>query len=161
APGRTRGHARTGSRLSELAKLYFAHPDIRLSAVTRQQCATTYRLFQDHTDDAPLEAVTRRRVAEVKVKLSLLHRVYCRLPGSKELPLAELLKRYPAADAGLSAKTINRHLSALAALWKWARREGHLADDAVSPFADQARKTTSADTQPITAAELNKLFAAL
>ena len=133
-------HQMKSTPFSEHAKQYLAHPDTRLADVTAQQCRGTYRLFKDHIADAPLASVNRRTVAEFKDRLAQLHKDYGRHPDSAKLTLQQLLERYPAGERPLSAKTVNRHLSALSALWVWAQREGHFVDDAANPCVNQYRK---------------------
>jgi integrase len=161
-PGHSPAKQTTGRSFSQLTALYLAHPDSKFSVIGVEQRQGTYRLFQDHTGDAPLQGVTRRDVSEFKAALASLHRDYGRSrKGVSSVSFQELLQRFPAKGKGLSAITINRHLAALGALWKWSRREGLLPDDAVSPFADQGRKVTRARKVPITVAEMNAAFAGL
>jgi integrase len=149
----------TGRSFSQLTAMYLAHPDSKFSVIGVEQRQGTYRLFQDHTGDAPLQSITRRDVSEFKAALASLHRDYGRSrKGPASLSFQELLQRFPAKGKGLSAITINRHLAALGALWKWARREGLLPDNAVSPFADQGRKVKRARKVPISVEEMNIVF---
>jgi integrase len=149
----------TGRTFSQLTAMYLAHPDSKFSIIGVEQRQGTYRLFQDHTDDAPLQSITRRDVSEFKAALASLHPDYGRSrKGVSSLSFRELLERFPAKGKGLSAITINRHLAALGALWKWSRREGLLPDNAVSPFADQGRKVERTRKVPITVAEMNTAF---
>ena len=72
------------------------------------------------------------------------------------------MTRNPAGDGeGLSNRTLNRHLSALSGLWRWARRRGHLPDDRPNPFSEQMRPSGDNPYLPFTAEELNALFKSL
>jgi integrase len=162
APDRSPAKQTTGQSFSQLTALYLAHPDSKFSVIGIEQRQGTYRLFQDHTGDAPLQSITRRDVSEFKAALASLHRDYGRSrKGVSSVSFRELLQRFPAKGKGLSAITINRHLAALGALWKWARREGLLPDNAVSPFADQGRKVKRAHKVPISVTEMNTAFDSL
>jgi integrase len=62
---------------------------------------------------------------------------------------------------GLSNRTLNRHVNALGALWKWADRQGTLPGDARSPFSGLARPTgrkSRTGYQPFTEDELRVLL---
>ena len=140
-----RARATTGDTLkvSEAGERYLAERtrDAKraLSQQTAAQARTTFRLFAEFTDDAPLDAVTRRDASEFLDALATLHRHYGRHPGAAGLPLEKLVRRYPAGDGdGLSNRTLNRHLSALSGLWRWARRRGHLPDDRPNPYSDRS-----------------------
>ena len=94
--------------------------------------------------------------------LSRLHRHYGRRPGVDNLSLRDLLKRFPAGEGdGLSNKTLNRHLSALSKMAKWARKRGHVPAGVENPFSDQMREAAANPYRPLTVAELNKLFLGL
>lgn len=130
-----------------------------LSKQTAAQNEATFRLFAEFTGDAPLGAVTRRHVSDLRDTLAKLHRHYGRHRGAAELPLNKLLERHPAADGqGLSNKTLNRHLSALSSLWRWARRRGHLPDDRPNPFSEQMRDAGDNPYLPFAMEELSALF---
>jgi integrase len=163
---RARATAHDALKVSEAGERYLAErtrdAKASLTQQTAAQARTTFRLFAEFSDDAPLDAVTRRDASEFLEALARLHRHYGRQPGAAGFPLEKLLKRYPAADSqGLSNKTLNRHLSALSGLWRWARRRGHLPDDRPNPFSDQMRQPGDNPYLPFTVEELKALFKGL
>jgi integrase len=160
--------ATTGDTLkvSEAGERYVAErtrdAKAALSQQTAAQARTTFRLFAEFTGDVRLDAVMRRDASEFLDALAMLHRHYGRQPGAAGLPLKNLLKRYPAGDGeGLSNRTLNRHLSALSGLWRWARRRGHLPDDRPNPFSEQMRDAGDNPYLPFTVEELSRLFEGL
>lgn len=111
----------------------------RMTAQTAKQIGATFRLFADHVQDCPLDAVTRGDAAEFLDARGRLHQHYGRRPGAAKLSLAELLEKFPAGDGtGLSNKTLNRHQSALKSLFSWARKQGTVSGE--NPFAELARE---------------------
>lgn len=163
---RARATAHDALKVWEAGERYLAErtrdANASLSQQTAAQASTTFRLFAEFTDDAPLDAVTRRDASEFLDALARLHRHYGRQPGAAGLPLKKLLKRCPAAEGqGLRNKTLNRHLSALSGLWRWARRRGHLPDDRPNPFSEQMRDAGDNPYLPFTVEELNALFKGL
>jgi hypothetical protein len=128
APDRGPAKQTTGRSFSQLTALYLAHPDSKFSVIGVEQRQGTYRLFQSHIGDAPLPVRHPPRRERVQGGAGQPAPGLWPLLGKgvASLSFQELLQRFPAKGKGLSAITINRHLAALGALWKWARREGPL-----------------------------------
>ena len=150
--------------VSKAANAYIAERQrdntARLTAQTANQMRATFRLFANHTEDAPLDSINREDAASFLDAIAGLHPHYGRRPGATGFALKELLAKYPAANGeGLSNKTLNRHQSALKTLFRWARRRGMVEGE--NPFADLAR-TKSRQSEvtwlPFTVAELNRLL---
>ena len=162
-PIRRKRHG-SAPNVSEAAESFIAERQrdktARLTAQTANQMQSTFRLFKDHTGDAPLDSINREDAASFLDTIAGLHKHYGRRPGAADLKLSELLEKYPAGDSdGLSNKTLNRHQSALKTLFRWARKRGYVEGE--NPFADLARtKARSSEVTwlPYTADELNKLF---
>jgi integrase len=154
----------TAPKISEAAESFITERQrdktARLTAQTANQMQATFRLFADHTGDAPLDSINRDDAATFLDTIAGLHRHYGRRPGAAKLSLKELLARYPAGDGdGLSNKTLNRHQSALKTLFRWARKRGMVEGE--NPFADLARtkaRQSEVTWLPFTVAELKKLF---
>ena len=134
APGRA------GAGVRGLAPLYLAERAASLTKQTAAQQRATFRLFADFTGNAALDAVSRRDAADFLDTLARLDPHYGRRPGAAELVLDQLLKLYPVNGRALTPRTLNRHLSALNGLWRWARRRGHIAEDRSNPFSEQMRE---------------------
>jgi len=153
-------------RIAKAGKSYMIErqrdPNAALSKQTAAQVEATFRLFADFTGDARLDEVRRQDAAGFLDTIAGLHRHYGRQRGAADLSLQQLLKKYPAGDGeGLSNKTLNRHLSALSGLFRWARRRGHLPEDRPNPFSEQMRPKGDNPWLPFTIDELNGLFAGL
>jgi integrase len=139
--------------------LYFNHPETVLSPVWAKSCRVTYRLFQDHITDAAFASITRRQVDAFAIALSNLRGTWGQYSGAKLMKFADLLKRFPASNGdGISGATINRHLAALGALWKFAQKRDHIDFNLPTPFASQRRKVEKPDNEPIAIPDLNKLL---
>lgn len=124
---------------------------------TKSQYEATFRLFEDHVENCALSSVTREDAASFLDAIATLDPAYGRVRDVKQFPLSELLKRFKSAGGGLGNKTLNRHLTALNGLWKWARKNGIVTTD--NPFSGLMRRV-SKDSKwlPFTIEELNVLF---
>ena len=142
-----------------LTESYLTERSETLSASSKSQFRTTYKLFADHIGDTEFGNVTRPQVTEFLNRLSRLHRHYGRSPGANKLSLSELELKYPAhSGQGLRNKTLNRHLSCLSSLFDWSRDRGYMANSE-SPFAKQIRKDVKRRWLHFETDELNRLFA--
>ena len=154
----------TAPKISEAANAFIAERQrdktARLTAQTANQMQATFRLFTDHTGNAPLDSINREDAVSFLDTIADLHPHYGRRPGAASHSLQELLAKYAAGNGdGLSNKTLNRHQSALKTLFRWARRRGMAEGE--NPFADLARtkaRQSEVTWLPFTIAELNQLF---
>ena len=154
----------TAPKISEAANAFIAERQrdktARLTAQTANQMQATFRLFTDHTGNAPLDSINREDAVSFLDTIADLHPHYGRRPGAASHSLKELLTKYPAGNGdGLSNKTLNRHQSALKTLFRWARKRGIVEGE--NPFADLARtkaRQSEVTWLPFTIAELNQLF---
>jgi len=150
-----------GPRISEVVEAYFRHPETKLSRAWSNSCRVTYRLFQDHIADAAFASITRQQVDSFAIALSSLRGTWGQYSGAKAMRFHDLLKRFPAGHGdGISGATINRHLAALGALWKFAQKRDHIDFNLPTPFASQRRRVEKPDNAPITIPDLNKLLGA-
>ncbi len=155
----------TAPKISEAANAFIAERQrdktARLTAQTANQMQATFRLFTDHTGNAPLDSINREDAVSFLDTIADLHPHYGRRPGAASHSLQELLAKYAAGNGdGLSNKTLNRHQSALKTLFRWARKRGIVEGE--NPFADLARvkaRQSEVAWLSFTIAELNKLFA--
>lgn len=131
----------------------------RLNEHTRRQYQNAFRLFADHTNNAPLSGIDRKMAASFLSSVVKLDPKWGQTAKSKGLPLADLLKIFGRGERQLSNAALNHYASSLKTLFDWARRRGDFDGD--NPFAEQSR--TRADRRktgwsPYTIEELNKLF---
>ena len=111
----------------------------RLTDQTVSQMEAVYRLYRDHTDDAPLRLTTRKTGAAFFDKLKRLDANWGRSRKTKARTLDDLLLlsdregRRP-----LSSRTLFRYRLALSQLWSWAKARGEVAGD--DPFEHLAKK---------------------
>jgi integrase len=127
-----------------------------LSESSRRRMQIAFRLFSDFSGDLPLAGVDRAMAANFLDTVAKLHPKWGQRPGSQELPLAELLKRFPGQ---LSNATLNHYASALKTLFDWARKRGAIKGE--NPFSEQSRKAGDAGWEPYSPKELKTLLSGL
>jgi integrase len=156
-----------GVTFSETAARYVADrmrdPSAAWTQQTRIQNEATFRLFADWCEDRPLASVDRETASCFVEAISRLDPNWGRGKGAKTLSLSQLLDKFGVmnGDLGLSNRTLNRHVNALGALWKWADRQGMLQGDVRSPFSGLTRPTgrkSRSGYQPFTEDELRVLL---
>jgi integrase len=168
-PVRPRANAApiNGVPFSETAARYVADrmrdPSAAWTQQTRIQNEATFRLFSDWCEDRPLVAVDRETASGFLEVISRLDPKWGRGKEAKTASLSALLDKFSVTngDMGLSNRTLNRHVNALGALWKWADRQGMLPGDVRSPFSGLARPTgrkSRTGYQPFTEEELRVLL---
>lgn len=104
------------------------------TAQTVAQAKATFRLFEEHTRNAPLQFISRADVTSFLSAIEKLDPNYGRRSGGRKkkgqsndeqtLSLAKLIKKRGAPDGvGLSVRTLNRHAAMLAGMFDWAIRK--------------------------------------
>lgn len=116
----------------------------RLKAQTVAQMEAVYRLFRDHTDDAPLSVATRRVASQFFDKLKRLDANWGRSPRTKSRTLDQLLALSDRPDIKpMADRTLFRYMIALDQVWEWAKGRDEVEGD--SPFSGQAKKGKNAE----------------
>jgi integrase len=111
----------------------------RLTDQTVAQMEAVYRLYKDHTSDAPLRMTTRKVAAQFFDKLKRLDANWGRSPKTKERTLDDLLALSHRDDSKpLSDRTLFRYRLALSQVWAWARGRDEVTGD--DPFEHLAKK---------------------
>jgi len=161
-----RAKIRTGGgskSFSEASTEYIAElqrdESAKLTEQTRGQHEMAFRLFGQYVDNAPLVDIDRAKVTEFLNDISKLSPNWGRTPNTKKLTVFQLIDQSANSDEQLSNRTLNRYVSSLSGLFKWARRRGYF--DGTNPFSEQSRPKPRKGTggwQPYTIDELNKLF---
>jgi len=132
------------TRFSEAAERYLHEaqrdPDAAMTQQTANQSRAVFRLFEEWSGDAPLERVSRQMATQFLDEISALSPHWGKAARDAELSVHELLDKY-AEGRNLSNKTLNRYVSSLAQVWKWAERRGLWSGE--NPFSYQQRKTAS------------------
>lgn len=154
-------HTDGGMTFSEAAACYIDEsqrdPAAKISEQTRGQMEAIYRLFAGFADDPPLAAVDRAVASEFLDEAGKLDSHWGRFPQIKELSWRELQERFSAGTGQLTNRTLNRYVSALSCVFKWAEKRGYF--DGRNPFQGQSRKEADkAGWRSYTVAELNKLL---
>ena len=162
---RVRVRTDDGMKFSEASALYLDEiqrdKNAALTEQTRGQAEAVYRLFQDYSDDVEIGAVTRAMAAEFLATVARLHPHWGRSAEAKKMTLEELLTEFGDKNESLSNRTVNRYVTSLSSVFKWARKRGHFDGD--NPFTDQARREGDPKKIgwiPYTTDELNTLFRA-
>ena len=116
-----------------------------------------YRLFADYTDDAPIQAISRKDASSFLTAIAKLDPHWGRHPDAGKLPLEALLRKYPGRSNSMSNAALNHYASHLKTLFGWAMRNG---DIEANPFAGQSRKAVSDGWSYYQDDELKALLAA-
>jgi integrase len=153
--------AGNGEKFVDAAARYVAamvrDADAAWTKQTQHQNEATYRLFGDYLNGAPVASVTREDAAKFLDTLATLHPDYGRSPSSKGKSLSALVETFANKGETLTNRTLNRHTTALSALFNWAKQTGIYTGD--NPFSGQLRKSGAAGWQPMNDDELKKLLA--
>jgi integrase len=152
-----------GKSFSEVSTEYIAElqrdKSAKLTEQTRGQHEMAFRLFGQYVDNAPLVDIDRAKVTEFLNDISKLSPNWGRASNTKKLTVWQLIEQFGDGDAQLSNKTLNRYISSLSGLFKWARRRGYF--DGTNPFSEQSRpkpRKGAGGWLPYTVDELNTLF---
>jgi integrase len=122
----------------------------------------TFRLFEEFTHNAPVVAIDRGIADAFIDTLGRLPPNWGKSKETRKKTLAEVLKQSAKAETHVSNKTLNRHISAMSSLFKWAQRKAEFKYPGDNPFSNQWREEGSAKATrwlPYRVEELNKLFA--
>jgi integrase len=152
-----------GMKFSEAAALFIEElqrdPGAKVTEHTRGQHESVFKLFEDFTDDAPLSSITKANASDFLNTIAKLDPHWFHIPGAREMRLAELVEKCAARPGKLSNRTLNRYISHLFNVFKWADRSGHF--EGRNPFEGQNRKEAKGTGwKPFTIDELNKMFGA-
>jgi integrase len=123
--------APTKPLVSSLLESHFARR-IALDGMLKHdvmQERTTLRYFMEVCGDRPVDSYQR---GDVTAFLDVLRKVpptYGRSPKDRERPLAQVIADAEAAgSAGLTERTVKRHLSALAQFFRYGMDQGHIGN---------------------------------
>jgi integrase len=150
-----------GMRFSEAASLYIdqMQRDVhaKLTEQTRRQSEGVFDLFKNFTDDAPLASITKSTAANFLDLVGKLDPHWNQVEGARKMPLAQLAERCASRPGKLSNRTINRYISSLSSVFKFADKRSDV--DVHNPFRGQMRKQAKGTGwRGYRVGELNKLF---
>jgi integrase len=149
--GATEVPAQYRTPFSEIAESFLTdrqrEQENKLTEQTKGQFEAVFRLFRDHTDDAPLALLDRRTVASFLDKAKRLNRNWGRSPRTKERSLSELLTLAGKVNGPkITGRTLNRYVSALNQVWAWAAARGEVtAPNPLSGFRERQRSRRDAN----------------
>ncbi len=154
-------HTAGGMTFSEAASRYIDEmqrdPRAKVSEQTRNQMSAIYRLFKQYANDPPLAVIDRAVASQFLDRIGKLDPRWGRSPQAKTLTFEQVEQQFSRGKAGLTNATLNRYVSALSAVFKWADKRGHF--DGRNPFQGQGRrKASGTGWRAYTIEELNKLF---
>jgi len=159
-----------GMRFSEAAALYIEQmqrdPNAKLAEHTRQQSESVFDLFKNFTDDAPITSITKSTAVGFLDLVAKLDPHWNHIKPdphgnsvkkARELPLTELVEKCAGRPGRLSNRTINRYVTSLSSVFKWADKRSDV--DIRNPFRGQSREEgTGTGWRSYTVEELKKLF---
>lgn len=149
-----------GLSFSEAARLTLKQKVKELSGQTKAQYESTHRLFSDYIGDKAIRLVSRQDAAKFLEEVSELDPMWGRGRDAKKLTFEEAKGKFGGHPDGLSNRTINRYITALSSVWKWAKARDDVIGD--NPFSDLLRPVNQSTSNPythFTGEELTKLFA--
>ncbi|EJW11609.1 Integrase [Rhodovulum sp. PH10] len=128
-----------GMRFTEAATRYIDElqrdDTAKVTEQTRMQHEAVFRLFGQYVHDAPLTDITGENASAFLEAVAKLHPCWGRSPATKKLTVWELLDRFAGGEEHLSNRTLNRYVSSLASVFKWAKKRQHYKGP--NPFAEQ------------------------
>jgi integrase len=145
---------------SVLAAEYLKEREGGIMRQTHAEKRTSFRLFQEHIEDKPLASVRMKDVDSFAKSLKKVDANWGRWKDRKDLTLKAAIARSAGAESCLTNKTVNKHLSNLRSLWKWARKREDVHGS--NPFEDMdlpPNKSEEKTYLSYTIEELNTLFA--
>lgn len=135
-----------GMRFSEAAERFIGElqrdKGAKKTAQTVAQHEAVFRLFAQFVRDAALEDISREQAAHFLAEVAKLHPHWGRSPDTKKLTIWQLAERYGTGEERLSNRTLNRYVSSLHSVFKWARKRGVFNE--ANPFAEQGFEKPSA-----------------
>lgn len=146
--------------ISESSRMYLEAIAKEVTHQTRGQYEAVFRLFADFMNDAPVRDVTRRDAARFLEEVARFDPMWGRSPKTKDRSFADLQTLYAGKGKGLAQRTLNRYVTSLSGLWKWARDREEVGGE--NPFERFFKAITEKNSQgylPFTLADLNALFA--
>lgn len=150
-----------GMKFLEAAALFIEEmqrdPGAKVTEHTRGQHESVFKLFADFTDDASLSSITKATASDFLNTIAKLDPHWFHIQGAREMRLAELVEKCAARPGKLSNRTLNRYISHLFNVFKWADKQGKY--EGRNPFQGQNRKEAKGTGwKPYTVEELNKMF---
>lgn len=158
--GKTPGRHEYGMRFSDAAAKCMEEKARGARGIKKQsqgQYAATQRLFTDFIGDKAIRLVVKKDAAEFIDMVSKFDPQWGRGRGVKHMSISEIDARYGGSGEGLTDKTINRYLTALTLVWKWAKARGEASGG--NPFEGLFRsKKPSATYTHFSDEDLEGLF---
>lgn len=152
----------TGPRLSEVLPAYVSfmveHKGWR--GQTKAQSEATFRMFQAHCGDKPIQMYTRLDLTSFYDLLRQLPALYAKKAEWKDMPLAEIVRTTAGASCErMTMKTVKRHFSALGALFTYLKRRGEYSGENPAHGFDYPDKVRAKQKRDMWEGELlTKLF---
>ncbi|TXM64826.1 site-specific integrase [Methylobacterium sp. WL12] len=156
----------TGPLMSEVGETFRLKQAARKAwdAQTAFQARSTYRLFVDVCGDKPLPAYTRKDAALFRDRIERLPNDYGKSPVFKNLSVQAIIDTYAALPPArqktvISQRTVQRHFSALSALWATTLPEGEVAQNIFEGFRFTGAKLAVDQREMWSRDDLKRLFA--
>ena len=145
---------------SEASRLCLKQKSKDIKGQSRAQYESTCRLFSDFIGDKAIRLVTRKDAANFLEEVSEFDPHWGRVRAVKDLSFAQIKRKFGGHPEGLKHRTLNRYLTALSGVWKWAKQRGDVTGE--NPFSELHRpinKNTATHYTHFSSDDLTKLFA--
>jgi integrase len=150
-----------GITFSEAAALFIEEmqrdPGAKVTEHTRGQHESVFKLFEDFTGDASLATITKATASDFLNTIAKLDPHWNHIEDARKTPLDDLVAKCAGRPGKLSNRTLNRYISHLFNVFKWADKQSKY--EGRNPFQGQNRKEAKGTGwKPYTIDELNKVF---
>ncbi|MGD2098327.1 MAG: hypothetical protein PVG35_12140, partial [Desulfobacterales bacterium] len=146
------------SLLSEVIKIYVAENEkSNWTEKTKQENESSLRLFMEVMGNVPIRTLNRRRISEFKAVLQKLPPNRNKVKKYRDKSIQQLLEMN--IDKTISVRTINKILTRVGSLFKYAIQEGFI--DGPNPATDMnlpLSKLEDENRAPFTTEDLKKLL---
>jgi len=156
-----RARSDEGMKFSEAAALFIEEmqrdPGAKVTEHTRGQHESVFKLFAEFTGDPSLASITKATASDFLNMIAKLDPHWNHIEDARKISLDELVAKSAGRPGKLSNRTLNRYISHLFNVFKWADKQSKY--EGRNPFQGQNRKEAKGTGwKPYTIDELNKVF---
>ncbi len=146
-----------GLTISEATDRYLSRAAQKGDAQTVRQHRTTLQRLSEFVSDKPLKTLTRSDVGRFMGILETLDPAWGKSPRDSSRTFGEIRRRYSGTGRQLSDITLNRHLGAIRALWRWATTVGEVEGDCPTEGLERKISKKTAQERTYSAFDLGEI----
>lgn len=149
--------SRYGLKISEARDRYLSRLEQGGDRQTIRQHGTTLTRFAEFLSDKSLQSVTKADVGRFMGVLETLNPNWGKSPKDKVRSFEEIRRRYGGTRRQLSDNTLNRHLGAIRALWRWATAAGEVEGECPATGLERRVSKKSAKDRTYATFEISEI----